>query len=82
MPRTFINRFRIIDQLIQHKSTSTAKQLAQKLDVSERTAKEFIAVMKEQGAPIYFCRTKISYCYSSKGSFNISFSIVQPGCTE
>ncbi|MCA6438363.1 MAG: hypothetical protein ACRCSM_04570 [Sediminibacterium sp.] len=46
MPRTFIKRFQRIDKLIQRKQTGTALQLANKLEVSERTAKEFIAVMK------------------------------------
>ncbi len=77
MPRTFISRLKKIDQLIQSNCTGNAKQLAEKLQVSERTTKEFIAVMKEHGAPIYFCRTKNSYCYSEVGYFNISFNIVQ-----
>jgi predicted DNA-binding transcriptional regulator YafY len=73
MPRTFIARFKRIDYLIQHKETGTSEALAQKLDVSKRTAKEFIAIMRELGAPIYFDKQRNSYCYKDDGSFNISF---------
>ena len=77
MPRKFIKRFKQIDSLIQNKTTGNAEQLGEKLQVSGRTAKEFIAVMKECGAPIYFDRQMNSYCYKFKGNFNISFYILQ-----
>jgi predicted DNA-binding transcriptional regulator YafY len=77
MPRRFIQRFKTIDRLIQKKETGNAIQLAKKLDVSERTAKEFIMVMRENGAPIFFDRLVNSYCYTNPGKFNISFIIVQ-----
>jgi predicted DNA-binding transcriptional regulator YafY len=77
MPRQFIQRLKKIDLLIKKNATGNAQQLAEKLDVCQRTAKEFIAIMKENGAPIYFDRVINSYCYKEKGSFNISFVIVQ-----
>jgi len=77
MPRKFIKRFKQIDSLIQNKTTGNAEQLGEKLGVCSRTAKEFVSVMKEQGAPIYFDRQLNSYCYKFKGNFNISFDIVQ-----
>jgi predicted DNA-binding transcriptional regulator YafY len=77
MPRTFIKRFQTIDRLIQIKATGTSEQLAEKIGVSKRTIIEFINVMKETGAPIYFCRIKKSYCYKEEGHFNISFIRVQ-----
>jgi predicted DNA-binding transcriptional regulator YafY len=77
MPRTFINRFKTIDRLIQKKSTGTSEQLAEKIGVSKRTVFEFINVMKETGAPIYYCRIKKTYCYKEQGYFNISFIRVQ-----
>jgi predicted DNA-binding transcriptional regulator YafY len=73
MPRNFINRFQTIDRLIQRKATGTSEQLAEKIGVSRRTTIEFIAVMKEMGAPIYYDKYKKSYCYSELGYFNISF---------
>jgi predicted DNA-binding transcriptional regulator YafY len=77
MPRTFIKRFQTIDRLIKTKATGTSSQLGEKLGVSRRTAIEFITVMKEMGAPVYFCKIKNSYCYREDGSFNISFIRVQ-----
>jgi predicted DNA-binding transcriptional regulator YafY len=74
MPRNFIKRFQTIDRLIQRKATGNSEQLAQKIGVSRRTIIEFIAVMKEMGAPIYFDKIKNSYCYSELGHFNISFT--------
>jgi predicted DNA-binding transcriptional regulator YafY len=59
--------------LIQKKSTGNAADLALKLDVSERTIKDFITIMKELGAPIYFNRKINSYCYSYKGGFVVHF---------
>jgi predicted DNA-binding transcriptional regulator YafY len=77
MPRTFIKSFQTIDRLIQRKATGTSEQLAEKLGVSKRTIIEFINVIKEIGAPIYFCKIKKSYCYKDDGHFNISFIRVQ-----
>jgi predicted DNA-binding transcriptional regulator YafY len=77
MPRNFINRFQTIDRLIQRKATGTSEQLAEKIGVSRRTIFEYISVMKETGAPIYFSKIKKSYCYEEEGSFNISFIRVQ-----
>ncbi len=77
MPRNFINRFKTIDRLIQKKATGTSEQLAEKIGVSKRTTIEFINVMREFGAPIYYCKIKKSYCYKDKGHFNISFIRMQ-----
>ncbi len=77
MPKTFVARFQIIDELIQKKNTGNATRLAEKLKISERTVKEFIAVMKELGAPIYYNRKINSYCYAQKGNFSLRFEPTQ-----
>lgn len=77
MPRNFIKRFQTIDRLIQKKATGTSEELAVRIGVSRRTLVEFINVMKELGAPIYYCRIRKSYCYEEDGNFNISFVKVQ-----
>jgi len=77
MPKTFVTRLQTIDLLIQKKNTGNATRLAEKLKISERTVKEFIAVMKELGAPIYFNRKINSYCYNQKGSFVLRFEATQ-----
>jgi predicted DNA-binding transcriptional regulator YafY len=73
MPRKFIQRFKRIDELIHSKSSGTPAQLAEKLDISESTLYEFIAVMKELGAPIQYDKFTQRYFYSNNGHFTISF---------
>ena len=77
MPRNFIKRFQAIDRLIQKKATGTSEELAVRIGISRRTLIEFINIMKELGAPIYYCRIRKSYCYEEDGSFNVSFIKVQ-----
>lgn len=73
MPRKFVERFKRIDAIIQNKSSGTPAQLAAKLDVSENTLYEFIAVMKELGAPIVYDKFANRYSYAHQGSFIIQF---------
>jgi predicted DNA-binding transcriptional regulator YafY len=73
MPRKFIDRFKRIDQVIANKSSSTPANLAARLDISESTLYEFIAVMKELGAPIQYDKFQQRYYYEEDGYFNISF---------
>jgi predicted DNA-binding transcriptional regulator YafY len=73
MPRKFIERFKRLDQIIGNKSSGTPSQLAARLDISESTLFEFIAVMKELGAPIQYDRQLLRYYYEEDGYFNISF---------
>ena len=73
MPRKFIERFKRIDEIIQNKSSGTPAQLAARLDISESTLYEFIAVMKELGAPILYDKSAQRYYYKEDGHFNISF---------
>lgn len=73
MPRKFIERFKRIDEIIANKSSGTPAQLAERLDISESTLYEFIAVMKEMGAPIQFDKFNQRYYYEVSGHFNISF---------
>jgi predicted DNA-binding transcriptional regulator YafY len=74
MPRKFIERFKRIDQIIGNKSSGTPAQLAARLDISESTLYEFIAVMKELGAPIQYDKVAQRYYYVEDGYFNISFT--------
>lgn len=71
-----IEKIRIIertDALIRRKSTGTPKQLAEKLKVSESYIFKLISLMKEMGAPIYYCDDKFSYCYEYEVEFSIGF---------
>jgi DNA-binding IclR family transcriptional regulator len=73
MPQRFINRFRRIDDLISRKATGTPAELASKLDIAESTLYEFLNVMKDMGAPIYYNKDRRSYCYEQEGRFTIGF---------
>jgi len=66
MPGNFVKRLQTIDRLIQKKLTETSIQLAKKLEISERTAKEYIMDIKEFGAPVYFNRAANSYSFKTK----------------
>jgi len=55
------------------KATGNADDLAEKLEVSERMVYHYLNWMKENGAPIAFCRRRGSYVYEEEVSFNISF---------
>ena len=65
-----------IDQLICMKSTGTPKELAEKLNISERTIYRLIKQLKEMGAPIYFDDIRNSYCYDQKCTFSFKFEII------
>jgi predicted DNA-binding transcriptional regulator YafY len=73
MPRKFIERFKRIDDMIRNKSSGTPAQMAERLDISESTLYEFIAVMKELGAPVQYDKFARRYYYEYPGHFNISF---------
>lgn len=53
-----INR---ITELAKRKSTGSPKELAKRLNVSERTTFRLIESIKEQGTPIIYCRHSSSY---------------------
>ena len=62
------------DALIRRKSTGTPNQLADRLKLSERSLYNLIRLMKEMGAPIYYCRDRNSFCYEHNVEFRIGFS--------
>ncbi len=62
-----------VDQLIRLKATGTPTQLAQRLQLSERSIYNVIEIMKEMGAPIYYNRSRRSYCYEENVKFKFGF---------
>lgn len=69
----YIDRIRYIDTLIRTKATGPTKQLAKKLNLSERQTLEFLKEMKELGCPIKYSRKRQSYYYDAEGEVSISF---------
>ena len=61
----FINRLKTIDQLIKLQATGSPKQLAEKLEISERQVYNYLADLKELGANMKFDKLKNSYTYAS-----------------
>ncbi len=73
---TLIEKLKLLDrvhQLIRRKATGTPKQLAKRLDMSERCLYNIISLLKEMGGPIYYCSAKQSYCYERSVDFAIGF---------
>jgi len=68
-----IKRIERIDQLIRMKATGTPNSLAKKLVISERSVRRLITIMKNMGAPIYYCHYKKSYYYDQKVHFKFGF---------
>lgn len=64
-----------VDSLIMRKGTGTPSSLADRLGVSSRTIYYLINMMKELGAPIYYCKIRSSYCYREDVFFSIGFKL-------
>ena len=58
-----MNRLNRLHNLIRFETTGSTVELAEKMDISERTAYRLIALLKDMGCPIYFNNHKNSYCY-------------------
>lgn len=74
---TLLEKLKLIermDQLIRMKATGNPKDLASRIDKSERCVYQIIKLMKEMGAPIYYCFRYQSYCYEYQVNFNVGFT--------
>lgn len=59
--RTYINKLERIKFLAERKMTGSPKNLAEKLDVSERTLFRMVEDLRLTGYELYFCRYEKSY---------------------
>lgn len=56
-----------IHELITAKQTGTPKELAEKLELSERTVYNYVAYMREElNAPIIYNAALANYCYEEE----------------
>jgi len=70
--RKHINSLERLDQLIRMKATGAPKELARKLDISERWLYEYIQFLKiEMNAPVKFNRERSSYEYEVAGRLQL-----------
>lgn len=69
-----LNRIDRIDQLIRLKNTGTAKELAEKLAISERQVYNIINILRfELNAPIEYNKESESYIYKEAVKFKYGF---------
>ncbi|AEV99029.1 hypothetical protein A4D02_10750 [Niastella koreensis] len=73
MQRDIIDRLSRLDHLIRIKGTGTPAQLAERLNLSERSIYDYISFMKGLGCPIKFDSYRESYFYEEDGFFVIAF---------
>jgi predicted DNA-binding transcriptional regulator YafY len=73
MPRKILERFFRIDNLIRRKATGNSLQLANRLEISESSVYEYLAIMKSMGAPIHFSKEHNSYYYDEEVNFRFFF---------
>ena len=73
MQKEILNRFLRIDHLIRIKGTGTPAQLAERLNLSERSIYHYINYMKTLGCPIKFDGFRQTYYYEEDGFFIIAF---------
>ena len=66
-------RLERLDYLIRQKSTATPNQLAERLNISERTLYGLLNEMRGLGAPIKYSRFKQTYYYGTTGRFQLRF---------
>lgn len=62
-----------IDRLTRLKATGTPKELANRLDISERSLYNLIKQMKSLGAPIEYNKARNSYQYTTPVTFKFGF---------
>ena len=63
-----------VHALISRKSTGSPKELARRLNKSERYVFKLVNMMKDLGAPIKYCNVSRSYIYDWEVDFSIEFN--------
>jgi predicted DNA-binding transcriptional regulator YafY len=58
-----------LHELIAKKATGSPAKLAKALDISERTAYNYLHELKKMGAPIAYCHSSESYAYTKDWKF-------------
>lgn len=68
-----IDKLEKLDSLLYLEKTGTPKELAYKLNISERQLYRLISLMKNLGADIKYCSSKCSYKYEIPMKFQLGF---------
>jgi predicted DNA-binding transcriptional regulator YafY len=73
----FIKILKRMDHLIQTRSTGNPEDFAKRLCISSRSLYNYLALMKELGAPIRYSRHQETYLYAMDGRFIFEFEILE-----
>lgn len=68
-----LERLQQLNELIKQEVTGSPKQIATRLQISERAVYNLIEKLKDFEAPVNYCRRRKTYYY--KGDFDIQLSI-------
>lgn len=71
--KDFIEILKRMDRMIRMRSTGTPEDFAGRLSISERSLYNYLAFMRELGAPLQYSRTMESYFYQEAGRFVFEF---------
>jgi predicted DNA-binding transcriptional regulator YafY len=71
--KSLLHRLIRLDHLINHKSTGSPADCANKIGISERSLYDYLRILKDMGAPVRFSRDRRTYFYTEGGHFHISF---------
>jgi len=59
---------------IEKEKTGNPAQFSNQLNISERMLYKYISLLRvEFGAPIIYCRKNKSYCFTEKGSLDLTW---------
>ncbi|HYV91430.1 MAG TPA: HTH domain-containing protein [Chitinophagales bacterium] len=62
----YSKKLQAIKDMAEHRRTGTPRQLAEKLEVSERTAERMVEHLRDSGVPITYNRYRSSYEINEK----------------
>lgn len=75
MRKNYLNRLDRMDWLIKKKATGTPNEFARQLGISKSSLYEYLAVLMDRGAPILYCKKRLTYYYEKEGGFSFCFCL-------
>ena len=74
----YFNRVQQLHTLLKRKGTGTPRELAKKLNLSERQTLEYVRELKDSSIPIAFCKHQKTYYYEKEVIFTFEFRTLSP----
>ena len=71
--RKYLDRLDRLHSLIRRKATGPPRELAERLDLSERQLYEYLQEMRDMGAPVRFCKSRQCYYYEKDVKLQLGF---------